>query len=487
MEQVMVAWRHRFWIVLGVAVLLPIVGYFADTRGLASNAQQRAAQIQNLRKELEQLKRGPNPNDHWVAAVKQLELQMRRDVDGAWEELYRRQLKFTVWPEGFEPLASDPTPTGEPLTRMLIRYKDAWQEEFAEIFRSVKPVTIFGDNGLVEVDTSEYNKFRQGWLGPGLYPSVAEARLAQENLWILRALFDVAALATHDAKNIRQSPVKLILGIEIGPAALDDRTSKTVQALIPFEGEAASSALPAVGSATGTIRREAAGRYVPSRDPKLFKLLPLYMRLTVDQRQVVRVLCEFANSGIPMQITQAAFHRASEREETSTLGLGLERRSVTRGTSVKKAEEQIGAAPPKEDEFFHMTELEVWAQAVLFQPPPSFAQEQQVAEVGTEQTATEPEPKAKPTAGKPAAKQDQEQEPATRQSAEQPATKEPVEKAPAKTTPEAEQKAAGQKRPEARPTTTEKEQQKQDQASQEAQTPSVAAEKSGSAQQHKTD
>jgi len=459
MEQVMLAWKYRFWIVLGVAVLLPIVGYFADTRSLASNAQQRAAQLQNLRKQLQQQKKGPNPNDEWAAAVKKLELDLRKDVDGAWEELYRRQLKFTVWPKGFEPLADDPTPTGEVLTRMLIRYKDAWEKQFNEIFRSVKPVTIYADKGLVEVDTSEYNKFRQGWLAPGLYPSVTQARLAQENLWILRALFDVVARANRDAKNIRESPVKRILGIEIGAAALDDRTAKTVESLVPFAGEAASSTATATTSATGTARRQAGGRYVPSPDPKLFKLLPVYMKLTVDQRQVVTVLCEFANSGIPMQIMQVAFHQASEREETSTLGLGLERRSVARGAAIKKKEEeqQIGAAPPKEDEFFHMTEIEVWAQAVLFQPPPSFAKEKEVAEAGTEPAKTEAEATAKKTG----------QEPATKQ-AQQPkqAAKQPAANKPAQPPQETEKKAAEQKQPKSKPNATSKEGRGQQQAKQ---------------------
>ena len=80
------------------------------------------------------------------------------------------------------------------------------------------------------------------------------------------------------------------------------------------------------------------------------------MELVVDQMKLVDVLTEFANSGIPMQITQVEFSQASERPPSSV-----------RASS--KQAEATGTAPLKEDEYFHMTRLKVWARAFLYEKP----------------------------------------------------------------------------------------------------------------------
>src|SRR5262249_12954085 len=84
--------------------------------------------------------------------------------------------------------------------------------------------------------------------------------------------------------------------------------------------------------------------------------VPVYMKLSVDQRRVVDVLGEFANSGIPMQITQVQFVRAPEDAP----------RTDSDGT--KKV--PVGFVPRKEDDFFHIAELSVWARAFLYEKPP---------------------------------------------------------------------------------------------------------------------
>lgn len=375
MEQLKLAWVHRFWIAIGVAVLVPIIGYFVNTRSLASQTGQRANALENTKKKLESLQRGPNPNDSWRKAVNKLEQELRKDVDGAWEVLYSKQFQFMTWPPELEQVFVKAGPNGGVPPAARLKYREAYILQFEDAIKTIQPWTPLTPEGLVEIVIDELYALQPTWVQASGPPSVSEVWLAQEDIWILRALFDVVARANRDSTKLRDSAIKRILDVEIGAAAVADSRAQT-QLIVP-----GTTGTPAAGATTTTIRTEA-GRYIPSQDDTLFKLIPVYMSMVVDQRRVVDILAEFASSGIPTQVTQVRFYGLMERAETSLLGRmpqgpGSSSSSIrVRGgyRPTAKQRQDMGVAPAKEDEFFHMTQLDVWAEAYLFQPPPSMQQ-----------------------------------------------------------------------------------------------------------------
>src|SRR5947209_2498002 len=99
MEQLKKVWVYHFWIAVGIVAILPMIGYFVNTRGLANEATARAAKLKNLKEEIEKLKNGETLNEDYARGVREREDKLKVEVNGAWASLYERQVQFMTWPE----------------------------------------------------------------------------------------------------------------------------------------------------------------------------------------------------------------------------------------------------------------------------------------------------------------------------------------------------------------------------------------------------
>src|SRR5262249_28618933 len=98
MDQLKQVLKYQFWILLGVALILPFVGWGMSRSQIMAQAVARADE---LRKFSDQLVVKPHdPNKTWAAAVEALNVDQEKQHDAAWRALYERQLPFRVWPEG---------------------------------------------------------------------------------------------------------------------------------------------------------------------------------------------------------------------------------------------------------------------------------------------------------------------------------------------------------------------------------------------------
>src|SRR5262245_4066481 len=113
MEQLKIAWAYRFWIIIGIVALLPIVSFFVDTRKLSRNAKDRANARKGLEVSLEKAASGPNPNDNWVKGVSELKEELSKQVDVAWIDLYKRQAELKTWPARVSDVYLSAGPLGE--------------------------------------------------------------------------------------------------------------------------------------------------------------------------------------------------------------------------------------------------------------------------------------------------------------------------------------------------------------------------------------
>jgi hypothetical protein len=61
------------------------------------------------------------------------------------------------------------------------------------------------------------------------------------------------------------------------------------------------------------------------------------------------------------------------------------------GASAKKGDtkQKFGSAPPKDDHYFQMAEIEVWARAILYNKPDSVKQEEEAAKAAAEKAKSE--------------------------------------------------------------------------------------------------
>ncbi len=342
MEQLKKIWVYHFWILVGLVALLPVVGYFVNTRGLANEAATREAKLKNLKQELEKLKNGETPNDDYAKGVREREKLLKDEVDGAWATLYQRQAQFQTWPEGLKDIFEAALATKEdPGLPRRHDYQAAYYKQYQDLLTAVRGSaahgTVFIDAGLLPIRTD--------WIELGaLPPSVPEAALAQENLWITRAMLDVVKRANEQAA--REDPpavaVTQVRALAIGSSAVDDSSKKESM----YDSDLTAPAAGARTTTTAAASKQA-GRYIGTKN-ELFKQIPMYMQLIVNQHEVVNVMAQFADSGIPMEIKEIWFYELAAAQQN-----------------------QDGAANlTRDDETFHQSVIQVWARAFLYEPPP---------------------------------------------------------------------------------------------------------------------
>jgi hypothetical protein len=198
-------------------------------------------------------------------------------------------------------------------------------------------------------------------------PTVPQAWEAQEDIWVLRALLGVVARANRDSTKLQESAVKHILELRIGDSAVDDQFIAKKEQLSPRGG--------APAAATGTSR--VAGREIPG---SLYRQIPVKMKLIVDQPRILQVLAEFGNSEIPMQVKQVEFAEIpiTARHQARLFAIG--------GETAKKADtsQRLGTPPPKDDDFFQMAEIDVWARAIFYNKPEKVEQEEAAAKAAAD-------------------------------------------------------------------------------------------------------
>src|SRR5262245_18591955 len=230
MEQLKIAWAYRFWILIGIVALLPIVSFFVDTQKLSKNAKSRADELKGLETSLEKAAAGPNPNDNWVKGVSDLKEELSKQVDVGWIDLYKRQAQLKTWPDKVSEIYLRAGPTGEEKvpTNVRLNYQESYLPQLEDLFNIVQPMGRPKSKGLVVMDPNLIYSYRPVWADLSKDPpTVKQAWMAQEDIWLLRAVLGVVAIANKDSTKWQESAVKRIDRIDIGTSEARDYKLKS--------------------------------------------------------------------------------------------------------------------------------------------------------------------------------------------------------------------------------------------------------------------
>ena len=381
MEHLHTAWLYRFWIVLGIVVLLLPIGWAVDTQGLADSADAKAGQLKSVRDGLKTKADGVLPNQTWEAAVEKLNSELESEVFSAWDELYNRQKAFMTWPDGAEAVFGNLTAKDEVPAITALNYKAPYSAQFDRILDIMRPIhpTRPGPGRVVHVDIQQFFKYEASWVNQDTPATVGQILLAQEDVWLLTAIATMIAEANKESQELATSPIKVVQQVLMGGAALAGDGRHAGEELSEFDlGNGDAGQTKKKGRGKGAPK----GRYLKSKDAQMFKKVPIYLRLKVDQRKVVHVLSTFASSGMPMRITKVkmranpqtadSFKTGGTKKKKKSLS-ALQGGGAAANLTLKKGggqeeKQEKGTLPAREDEWFHMTDLQVWAHAYLFLP-----------------------------------------------------------------------------------------------------------------------
>lgn len=360
MDQLKVYWghicKHHFWILCGFVFVSSIGCWWYATGDLVQQTQSRESTLEGLFSQLMGvISRPVHHNNKFVEGVQQLNTQQAQNVYNSWKELYDRQKKTVMqWPKGLPPdhvTILDSLGADEDIHKTI-------RETYRNYIVRNEPPRLKQQLGLLEVKMPEEVKERESpvlnpvrpgeqvekelqpqYRGMIMWknfdqifqrlkfdrtPSTRQMRYAQEDLWVLSAIF--AAMAetnpkvepgTEDA--YKKAKIKEIIDLQIGQrvpppstrimdwlkAAVQAGGGEGPQALVPATEQQQQANLPQ--SIDDRLKHR---RYITldgkplafnedSPSPE-FKLMPVYMVLLMDQRRLPALLANFANSELPI-------------------------------------------------------------------------------------------------------------------------------------------------------------------------------------------
>lgn len=208
---------YKFWILLVVALILPVVGWAMSKSGLVKETEDRTKAITGV---VGQLSAGPeDPNADWQKGLEQINNVQRSQVRDAWSVLYERQKQFMTWPR----LIPDDPSKLEPFH--LERYRVSYGEEIEKVRQIVRPLDEFG-SGIIDLADSLMPHPEDAWAQENRAPTPKEVEGAQEDIWLMTALLKVIAEINQGATSQLDAPIRQVNelylrggGGEVGSAA----------------------------------------------------------------------------------------------------------------------------------------------------------------------------------------------------------------------------------------------------------------------------
>ncbi|MBS0265230.1 MAG: hypothetical protein JSS02_25075 [Planctomycetes bacterium] len=227
MEQLKQFQKYQFWVLLGVALILPFVGWQMAVSGLAKETEDRTKALDSLFKSVTT---SPNdPNDTWAKGVDEINKEQTAQKDVAWRALWERQQPLMVWPEK---LPAEPE-------KINPGHQEYYRTEYAKFVEALrqkvnpfdeetgKGQVIYSEDLLPRPDLKEWTSA----------PSIPQIVAAQEDLWLLDSLLASIASVNAGADSLVNAPIR-----EIEQLYLRGGTPK---------GQGGGAAKPAGGTAGG--------------------------------------------------------------------------------------------------------------------------------------------------------------------------------------------------------------------------------------------
>jgi hypothetical protein len=223
MDQLKLVLEYKFWILAGVALLLPPIGWYTATENLASETAGRFKKIDDTEKQVSKLK-DDTPNEKWIAGEKEIDRELTASVNQSQERLYEHQKPVMTMP-GIVQQALDRckltykhegTVSDEFLTarELFVQY---YAEDWKNAVKLVKPFSMTSGEGLVvlpdpqqqESGITRHSEVEASWR-QSLGFTAIQMWEVQEDVWFLRCLMQAIARVNEGTTELGNSRIKKI-------------------------------------------------------------------------------------------------------------------------------------------------------------------------------------------------------------------------------------------------------------------------------------
>lgn len=178
--------KQKFWIILGVGMIMTITGWWMATGALAKTITDRRTAIEGAEKAIPSAT-GELPNEDWKRKLSEINTRQEEMVTVVRRALWEQQRAVMTWPETVEEFVKDLPYRGEidDVTRDL--YRTSYPFEIEKYWRRVRPIELDG-TGIVAFGKAGM-PIKKNIVGE-LAPKTPEIWDAQEDLWLVAPILD---------------------------------------------------------------------------------------------------------------------------------------------------------------------------------------------------------------------------------------------------------------------------------------------------------
>jgi hypothetical protein len=366
--------KHHFWLLAIVVVALSGYAWYAGTGAYVTQFEANRGQINSAFSTIQTHANAQNPpNQTFADSVKESQKKQVKSTLAAWQILYDQQKDLLTWPEHAKEMASLPrdAEASDATRRYYMQYFA--QNVFQPLFQIVDPLRESAEPagkepaapaavapapartgggrprrgmdigggaqpggmaagapaatgqstgpkmlGIVDFPLADQTAILDRYNWGGVIPSTAHVRVAQEDYWLYKSLFEVIADTNKSAgaTSHRNAAVKKIDKILLAQEALTQSPPALEGLSKEILGQVDTSSLPKGASAKSTDEELLNGRYIdpasnapsPAMPAGEYRLVPVILRLTMDERRIPNLLVACANSRLPIEVRQVSYN-----------------------------------------------------------------------------------------------------------------------------------------------------------------------------------
>lgn len=329
--------KYRFWIALGISLLVPAIAYVVGSGPVKDEAVKQTTAITNAKKDVEQYANGNVYNGQYRPIIEAKTAELGTDVYRSWKKLYARQAPLLTWPERVQERFTTwgrKWPEEEDASRVqfaIIDYVQAYGKYVTDVYNSFRPFD-YVDGGGVVVAPDEKTLLRPAPFKENEPPDLGKVWAAQERLWIQRSLLEVINEVNKNAKGWDTAHIKAIKSLEVGSAAAQDQVSMAngdaleeaaaitdPKAPPPAETSAAPAGMEGMmagmmGSSGGMGEKADVVYYLANPDAAApYKTMPVELAVLIEQDRIQDFLTALENSPMSIQVKEFALSKPTER------------------------------------------------------------------------------------------------------------------------------------------------------------------------------
>lgn len=212
--------EQKFWILSGLALIMPFVGWLIVTKTYATGVEERETVINNAFQSVQIS--GEIPNGVWVENAEVIVNAEQKRLDQAQRSLWESQKQSMTWPSGVQQLMDDVAYEGEISSVARERYRLGYYRQLTKMEQALRRIDMLTGTGegVLLMDRLSYTHIPDGtWASQP--PITQEMWDAQIDYWLVKAVLDSIESMNRGADKITESSVRQVLELTLRGGARD--------------------------------------------------------------------------------------------------------------------------------------------------------------------------------------------------------------------------------------------------------------------------